>query len=83
MSGAVITRVQLGAAHDGAAELVLTLRFDGGGETLVPLDHVAAGNLMTACGATQADALVGQSWERVRDALTTSSNRFAGTDTHP
>ena len=79
MSGAVISRVQLGAAHDGAAELVVTLRFVGGGETLVPLDHVAAGHLMTACGVADADALLGQGWERVRDALEISSNRFAGT----
>jgi hypothetical protein len=81
MSAAVITRVRLGAAHDGAAELILTLRFDGGGETLVPLDHHAAGALMTACGAANTDALLGQGWERVRDALETSSNRFADATT--
>ena len=81
MSGAVISRVRVGAAHDGAAELVLTLRFAGGGETLVPLDSMAAGHLMTACGAAEAEALLGQGWERVRDALERSSNRFAGTDT--
>ena len=81
MTGAVICRVQLGAAHDGAAELVLTLRFAGGGETLVPLDSTAVGHLMTACGAADANALLGQGWERVRDALETSSNRFAGSIT--
>ena len=81
MSGAVICRVRLGAAHDGAAEMILTLRFDSGGETLVPLDQAAAGALMTACGVTDANALLGQGWERVRDALETSSNRFAGTAT--
>ncbi len=73
----MISRVRLGASHDGAAELVLTLRFDGGGETRVALGEDAAGRLMTACGANDADALVGQGWERVRDALQTSSNRFA------
>ncbi len=78
MSGAVISAVRLGAAHDGAAELVVTLRFDGGGETLVSLDREAAGNLMIACDARDADALVGQGWERVRDALEAASNRFAG-----
>jgi len=78
MSGAVISGVRLGAAHDGAAELVVTLRFDGGGETLVPLDQEAAGALMTACDAKDADALVGHGWERVRDALERASNRFTG-----
>jgi ribosomal protein L19E len=82
MSGAVISEVQLCAGHDGAAELVLTLRFDGGGETRVALGEDAADHLMTACDADDADALVGQGWERVRDALETSSNRFAGTETH-
>ena len=39
MSGAVISRVQLAAAHDGEAEMVVTLRFENGGESLVPLDE--------------------------------------------
>ncbi len=79
MSGAVISRVRVGAAHDGVAEMVVTLRYDNGGETLVPLDPHAAGCLMTACAATGADALIGQGWERVRDALEASSNRFVVT----
>jgi hypothetical protein len=77
MSGAVISRVQMGAAHDGDAEIVLTLRYDNGGETLVALDHPAANHLMTACAATDPSALLGQGWERVRDALEASSNRYA------
>jgi len=79
---AVISEVQLGAGHDGAAELVLTLRFVGGGETRVALGGDAADQLMSACDAGDADALVGQGWERVRDALEISSNRLAGTETH-
>ena len=80
MSGAVISRVQTRAAHDGDAEIVLTLRYDNGGETLVALDPHAAGHLMTACGAAHPDALLGQGWERVRDALEASSNRYAVAD---
>jgi hypothetical protein len=79
MSGPVISRVQVGAAHDGVAEMVVTLRYDNGGETLVPLDDHAAAHLMTGCGAQGAEGLLGQGWERVRDALEASSNRFAGT----
>jgi len=82
MSGAVISRVELGAAHDGAAELVVTLRFDNGGETLVALDHHATHHLMTASGAQDSQALVGQDWARVRDALQASSNRFMTTGPH-
>lgn len=77
MSGAVINRVQLAAAHDGDAELVVVLGFDNGGEQSVALDGWAARHLMDACGASHPDALVGQGWERVRDALEASSNRFA------
>jgi hypothetical protein len=79
MSGALISEVSLGAAHDGVAELVVTLRFDNGGETRVALDRHAADHLYTACGVRDSSALVGQGWERVRDALAASSNRFAET----
>jgi hypothetical protein len=79
MTGAVICQVRVGASHDGVAEMVVTLRYDNGGETIVPLDPHAAGCLMTQCGAVGADALIGVGWERVRDALEASSNRFVGT----
>jgi hypothetical protein len=81
MSGAVISQVRLGAAHDGVAELVVTLRYDNGGETLVALDRHAADHLYAACGVSRseaaAEAFIGQGWECVRDALAASSNRFA------
>jgi hypothetical protein len=76
VSGAVISRLQLAAAHDGDAELVVVLRYENGGETLVALDEFAARHLLDACGTESPDALVGQGWERVRDALDASSNRF-------
>jgi hypothetical protein len=76
MSGAVISRVQVAAAHDGEAELVVALCFENGAESVVSLDECAVRHLMSACGADCADALVGQGWERVRDALVFSSNRF-------
>lgn len=82
MSGAAITSVRLAAAHDGDAELVVTLRFENGGETQVTLDHYAASHLMDACGAAAPEALVGQGWERVRNALEASSNRFVGLETN-
>lgn len=76
MNGAVISRVRLAAAHDGDAELVVTLRYENGGEALVALDEWAARHLMETSGANGPDALVGQGWEQVRDALEASSNRF-------
>ena len=41
MAGAKISEVRLGAAHDGDAELVVTLRFANGGQSLVSLDEYA------------------------------------------
>ncbi len=77
MSGAIIRAVSVGAAHDGAAELCITLGFANGGESLVTLDDHAARALLTACGATTADALIGVGWVQVRDALISASDRFA------
>lgn len=76
MSDAVISDVRVAAAHDGEAELVVTLRHDNGGTSDVTLDRYAAAALLDACRATEPAALTGQSWERVRDALTVSWNRF-------
>ncbi len=77
MAGATIRAVRVGAAHDGAAELCLTLGFANGGQSLVTLDDHAARALLTACGATTVDALIGVDWVQVRDALIAASGRFA------
>ncbi len=82
MSGAVISRVQLAAAHDGDAELVVTLRYENGGESLVPLDEHAVRALMESCGATGPDDLVGKGWGHVRDALEVASNRFMNSNSN-
>lgn len=80
MGEAIINNVRLGAAHDGDAELVVTLAFENGGVTDVTLDHFAASHLMDACAAKRPEALIGQGWQRVRDALAASSNRFLNSD---
>ena len=79
MSHAPISHVQIAAAHDGEAELVVTLSFDNGGQSLVALDEFAASKLLASCAAESADGLIGASWEKVRDALVASSGRYAGT----
>lgn len=79
MTEARVETVRLGAAHDGEAELVLTLRFANGGMSPVALDHHAARHLIAACGAASPEALIGTSWERVRDALAAASARFLAT----
>ncbi|MFN3910714.1 hypothetical protein [Hyphomonas sp.] len=79
MSGATIRQVQIAAAHDGDAELVVTLAYENGGVSHITLDEFAARTLLASCGTSSPDDLIGQSWEQVRDALVASSGRFAET----
>ena len=76
MNGAVIQSSEIVAAHDGVAELVITLKFENGGESLVTLDEYAARWLLEHSNCETAEALQGQSWELVRDALAASSSRY-------
>jgi hypothetical protein len=81
MSSAVITRTRVAAAHDGAAELVVTLRHPNGACSDVALDAAAVAALFDACRASRAEELTGHGWEKVRDALAVSWNRFANIKT--
>lgn len=76
MSVAVISAIRVGAAHDGDAELVVTLRHGNGGTSDVTLDHLAASALMKSCQASHPDELLGAGFEKVRDALAVSWNRY-------
>jgi hypothetical protein len=76
MTGAVIKHVQVAAAHDGVAELIVTLEFETGGQSLVTLDEHAAQKLIESTGVDSAEDLAGQGWEHVRDALASSSARY-------
>jgi len=68
--------VRIAAAHEGVAELVVTLTHNNGGQSEVALDQMAAFSLMQSCKANQPQELVGHSWQEVRDALSVSFNRF-------
>ena len=74
---ATISCVRLAAAHEGSAELIVTVLYDGGGVSDVPLDRYASEALMQACEVEELDQLVGKSWVMVRDALSVSYNRFS------
>jgi hypothetical protein len=77
MAGATISEVHIAAAHDGEAELLVTLSFANGGKSLVTLDEFAVRTLLASTNAGSSDQLIGVSWDHVRDALIASSNRFA------
>jgi hypothetical protein len=76
VSGATISEVHLAAAHDGDAELLVTLAYPNGGRTQIALDEFAVRVLMASTSSRQPEELIGAGWEPVRDALIASSNRF-------
>ena len=71
---AVITKVRIAAAHEGIAELIVSLEFSNGGHSDVPLDLEAGARLMRSCGVDEVDGLIGQSWVHVRDAISGAYN---------
>jgi hypothetical protein len=71
-----IVNARIAAAHDGSAELVVTLGYDNGGTADVTLDEAAGAALMEACQASGLQDLTGHSWQSVRQALTTAYNRY-------
>lgn len=54
----------------------MTIAYDGGGNSEVPLDRHASEALLNICKAGELDELIGQSWQQVRDALSISYNRY-------
>lgn len=62
---AVIVGAQIAAGHDGAADLVLRIRYQNGVEAPVVLDAETGLKLMKACGVASLDELAGHAWRRV------------------
>lgn len=76
MGAAIISEVRVAAAHEGIAELVVTIEYENGGTTKVSLDQMATSALMDSCNASSIEDIKGQSWDKVRDALQVSYNRY-------
>lgn len=62
---AIILGAEIAAGHDGAADLVLQVRFQNGVEGPVVLDLETAVQLMNACGVASIDKLAGHPWRKV------------------
>lgn len=73
---AKIASARVIAAHDGVAELLVSIVYPNGGRTEVQLDRVASEALMLSCDASSIADLTGHGWEKVRDALAKSFNRY-------
>jgi|TARA_B110000093_G_C12725845_1_gene308191 hypothetical protein len=76
MESAIIRDVRVAAAHEGIAELVVSIEYENGGTTEVALDQMATSALMDSCNASSIEDVKGQSWDKVRDALQVSYNRY-------
>ena len=77
MREAVIDSVRVAAAHDGVAEMIVTLRHENGGTSEVALDQLATDALLKSCDVREPADLTGQSWLKVRDAMSVSWNRYS------
>ncbi|MFT5211079.1 MAG: hypothetical protein ACI9CE_002810 [Flavobacterium sp.] len=73
---AVIKRATVAAAHDGDAELIIEIVYASGAVSEISLDSHASNILMKSCAAKCIEDLTGHSWEKVKDALQSSYNRF-------
>jgi hypothetical protein len=62
---AVIVGAEVAAGHDGAAELVVRLRYANGAEASVSIDAEAGFELMKNCGVADVAGLAGQPWRRL------------------
>jgi len=62
---AVIVGATIAAGHDGAAELVVRLRYANGAEGAIFVDADAGFRLMESCGAADLAGLAGQPWRRM------------------
>ena len=76
MRSAIISDVRVAAAHEGIAELVVSIEYENGGTTEVALDQMATSALMDSCNACSIEDVKGQPWNKVRDALQVSYNRY-------
>jgi hypothetical protein len=73
---AKIKEARLAAAHEGIAELIVKIEYDNGGISEVALDQMATSALMRSCDAETIEDIKGHSWDKVRDALQVSYNRY-------
>ena len=73
----MIDNVRVAAAHDGVAELIVTLRHENGGTSEVALDQLATDALLKSCAVNEPAQLAGKSWVKVRDAMSVSWNRYS------
>jgi hypothetical protein len=66
---AVIVGAEIGAGHDGAAELLVRLKYENGAIGTVALDGPTGFALIRACGVENIADLAGHSWRKILEGL--------------
>jgi len=66
---ATIESAEIGAGHDGAAELIVNLRYPNGTVGPVVLDADIGFALLRTCGADSLNELKGHSWRAILESL--------------
>ncbi len=69
LEGAVVTGAEIGAGHDGAADLVVRLRHENGAESTVMLDTETGFDLMRAARVESLQQLIGRAWRDIVEGL--------------
>ena len=66
---AVIVGAEIAAGHDGAADLLLSIRYGNGAISQVALDADTAFGVMEVVGAADLAGLIGRSWGEISKGL--------------
>lgn len=66
---AIIVGAEIGAGHDGNAELLVRLRYENGVVGTVTLDGKVGLALIKACGIDDIGQLAGHSWRKILEGL--------------
>ena len=66
---AVIVGAEISAGHDGAAELLVRLKYGNGTVGTVTLNADVGFALIRACGANGIEELAGHSWRKILEGL--------------
>ncbi|MCR9277209.1 MAG: hypothetical protein NXH85_04475 [Pseudomonadaceae bacterium] len=65
----VIVGASIAGGHDGAAELIVQVRFENGVVRDVAMENDTGLALMSVCGVHSIEELAGQPWQRFLEAV--------------
>jgi hypothetical protein len=72
VAGPVIARAELGAGHDGQAEVAIELVYANGGRSRLSVPHAAVAVALDRAGVEHLEDLAGRPWTVLLDAIALS-----------